>query len=83
MSILGIGKSIYKGPEVGGGLVNLKKCGKKTESEIGLERQAGTRSCKAFRVVVKNLGFIINAFHWKPPKGFKKKIDVMMIMRSN
>lgn len=53
------------------------------QSEIRLERQAGTRLCKAFSFVVKNLGFTINAFHWKPPKGFKKKTDVMMIMRSN
>lgn len=53
------------------------------QSEIILERQAGTRLCKAFSFVVKNLGFTINAFHWKPPKGFKKKTDVMMIMRSN
>lgn len=36
------------------------------------------------RVVVKNSDFILNASHWKPPKEFKKGIDMMMIiMRMN
>ena len=37
-----------------------------------MERQVEVKSCKAFRVVGKNLDFALNASHWKPLRVLRK-----------
>lgn len=47
---------------------------------IWRDRQRPDPVRPSFRVVVKNLNFIPNASQWKPSKGFKKGMDMMMLI---